>query len=221
MSFEKNGWGLELLSHYSGKADILCRGYSGYNTRVAKEIAPSVFSHPIVKSRDVSLITIFWGANDSVAPGSPQHIPIDEYKQNLRDIYDCIIEHHPKSNILFITPPPVDEKAHFKCFNENSRVNEVTQLYATELINVAKEKGALYLDIFTDMIKEENFEKFFIDGLHFSAKGNKFLFNNLIQFIDSNLPHLRSDNLSFEFPYWKLVDFENPSSLFKDKNENK
>lgn len=110
----------------------------------------------------------------------------------------------------------MDEKAHFERFKENSRVNEVTCLYAKAVVNVAEEKGAFYLDIFSDMINHKNLDEFFSDGLHFSSKGNKFLFDKLIQFIDSKLPHLNSDSLSFEFPNWKLVDFENPSSVLQE-----
>jgi isoamyl acetate esterase len=62
------------------------------------------------------LLTIFFGANDCALPdgtSSRQHVPIPQYKDNLK----AIIAHAKSAgieNILLITPPPVDEAARVK-----------------------------------------------------------------------------------------------------------
>lgn len=89
------GWVSLLSNAYARRADVLNRGYSGYNTRHALDILPSVFgsndgSKP---DDDVLMVTVFFGANDSSLPGDRehcQHVPIDEYESNLRTIVNSI-----------------------------------------------------------------------------------------------------------------------------------
>lgn len=54
---------------------------------------------------------VFFGANDACLPGSDsgQHIPLDIYKQNLREIikHPCVTAQ--KTRLILVTPPPIDE----------------------------------------------------------------------------------------------------------------
>lgn len=56
-----NGWGSLLLDYATPAYDVYCRGFSGYTTRSALSLLPRVF--PAIPH--TSIITIFWGANDS------------------------------------------------------------------------------------------------------------------------------------------------------------
>lgn len=62
----------------------MLRGYSGYNTRWAVKVMERVFP---ADGGDVPLaVTVFFGANDASLPdrcSGFQHVPFDEYKQNL------------------------------------------------------------------------------------------------------------------------------------------
>ena len=42
-SFRQGGWGSALANYWMRRADVLCRGYGGYNTRWALEAMPHVF----------------------------------------------------------------------------------------------------------------------------------------------------------------------------------
>lgn len=78
----------ELVYWIGMKVDVMLRGYSGYNTRWALKVIHRVF--PAVESEEPPLaVTVFFGANDASLPdrsSSFQHVPLDEYKQNLRSI---------------------------------------------------------------------------------------------------------------------------------------
>lgn len=67
---------------------MVLRGYSGYNTRWALKVKEKVF--PPSESGGAPLaVTVFFGANDACLPDrcrSFQHVPLDEYKQNLHAI---------------------------------------------------------------------------------------------------------------------------------------
>lgn len=97
-SFQKGGWGQLLINHYHVKADILNRGFSGYNTRMILPLVDSIFA----KMNNVRLVTIWLGSNDSSI--SFQRVPVEEFKQNLLKIIDKIKNLHPKCKILLITP---------------------------------------------------------------------------------------------------------------------
>ena len=72
---------------YTRRADVLNRGFSGYNTRHALEMIPRVFRTIQQDEQDrVLFCTVFLGANDSALKGERQHVPIDEFEQNIEKI---------------------------------------------------------------------------------------------------------------------------------------
>ncbi|CAI5955861.1 unnamed protein product, partial [Closterium sp. NIES-64] len=104
------------------QVDVVLRGYSGYNTRWALFLLPKLFPKVrILKVRilkgDTSipppaLVTVFFGANDAALPGrtsGKQHVPIPEFKENLRVIVTHLQSLGPNVRVVLITPPPVDE----------------------------------------------------------------------------------------------------------------
>lgn len=91
-SLERSGWGAALADHFQQKLDVINRGASGYNTRwtlpLLAQLFPSNEHAPLV-------VLIFFGANDACAPSLPgslslQHVPVDEYEQNLVKIVKFI-----------------------------------------------------------------------------------------------------------------------------------
>ncbi|CAI9087323.1 OLC1v1021371C1 [Oldenlandia corymbosa var. corymbosa] len=93
-SFEDGGWGASLANHFSRTADVAIRGYSGYNTRWALMVLDKVFPAPLPGQNgggeaEPVCVTVFFGANDACLPdryARAQHVPLDEYKHNLRSI---------------------------------------------------------------------------------------------------------------------------------------
>lgn len=88
----KVGWASLLASDYSRRADVLNRGFSGYNTQMAVELLPSIFPGVGEKedSNGILFCTIFFGANDAALPGERQHVPMEEYAKNLGTIITSI-----------------------------------------------------------------------------------------------------------------------------------
>lgn len=110
---EGTPFGARLSDAYIRKLDIVNRGLSGYNTTQALEILPKVMPTP-AQAR-VRLMWIFFGANDARLPNTPggpqQHVPLEKYKDNLREIatHPCILAHEG-IRLILVTPPPVDER---------------------------------------------------------------------------------------------------------------
>jgi lysophospholipase L1-like esterase len=99
-SFRSGGWGSALADAYSRKADVVVRGYGGYNTRWALFLLHHIF--PLGSSSPPVATTIFFGANDAALKGRTsdrQHVPVEEYTDNVRKIVQ-----HLKVLICFFDP---------------------------------------------------------------------------------------------------------------------
>lgn len=134
------GWASLLSQAYQRRADVLNRGFSGYNTRHALALVPKLFaSKSGAGGGDNSngsgnghgnlplFCTVFFGANDANLPSKTagsgrQHVPKEEYGSNIKKIIASIRESTGTTNktsdsdsdavfpIIIITPPPVDDE---------------------------------------------------------------------------------------------------------------
>jgi lysophospholipase L1-like esterase len=203
MSFGgSEGWGRHLADRYQRRADVLNRGMSGYNTRWYLRYAEDydIWKEP----GKVVLVTIWFGANDAAT--LEQGIPLPEYQANLETIIDKAKESYPGAKILMISPPPValDQRNAYleKQFGEKAsqmavRTSKVTGTYAEACVKASKAKDVSCLNLFQQMTTaEENkdqddVERFFCDGLHFSDTGNKFVSEALSKAISEHFPKLQ------------------------------
>ncbi len=89
-------------------------------------------------------------------PTSPtgQHVPLEKFKQNLKDIigHEMVKAHQP--TVILITPPPVDEYALelrdlLKGSTGLTRTAEHTKKYADACRDVGSEMGSTVVDLWT------------------------------------------------------------------------
>ncbi|QWG34370.1 SGNH/GDSL hydrolase family protein [Bacillus mycoides] len=119
-----------------------------------------------VLSYKPDFITVFLGTNDAV---SFAQVPLQAYKENLEKMVSRI----SPEKVLLISPAPVDEE------RQHHRTNEILGQYAEVVEEVAKQTGSRFLNLYAEMIQEENY-KIFVedeekDGLHFGAEGYAYL----------------------------------------------
>lgn len=72
---------------------MVLRGYSGYNTRWALRVMDKVFPAVDGGDGDPLAVTVFFGANDASLPdrcSAFQHVPLNEYKQNIHSIVSSL-----------------------------------------------------------------------------------------------------------------------------------
>ncbi|KAJ2080858.1 isoamyl acetate-hydrolyzing esterase [Coemansia sp. RSA 988] len=268
-----NGFISQLSELYLRRMDILNRGFAGFNTSRALELADQVlpktsasrlgsadskseamswpyrgYTFPGV-ARMPELCFIFFGANDACYAPCEHHVPLSTFYKNLRTLVSLLrnpnSEHYsPNTRILLITPPPVGDKM-WEDSTRNAgwvpdRKNNITKVYADAVIDVAKELGLPYVDLWSaieDLIHntpshayedaelppEEKkisesvskkfleqsdsessdkatieggssvyggYEKYLIEGLHLTARGNDVLFGLVVSEILRNWPEL-------------------------------
>ncbi|KAE8815814.1 GDSL esterase/lipase [Hordeum vulgare] len=202
-SFGEGGWGAHLANHYSRSADVVLRGYSGYNTRWASLVAGRAFSAIPASAAAVAAVTVFFGANDASLPDRSsafQHVPLPEYRDNLRAICALLRARWPSAAVILITPPPVDERARVRLGHPRNgdasglpeRTNEAAGRYARACLEVAAERGLRAIDVWSRMQEFPGWETAFLrDGLHLTPTGNRLLFEEVVF-------ALRDANLSLE-----------------------
>lgn len=187
------GFGLfaALQDAYSRRLDVINRGFGGYTSGHAIKVFPKFFPTP--EKATVRFMTIFFGANDACLPGSPQHVPLDVYKENLTRIiqHPATVAQNP--HILLLTPPPVNEYQ-LQGFDESkgnahpSRTAAFTKEYAEAVREVGASLGVPVVDVWKafmsavgwkegeplpgsrDLPNLDQFARFFTDGLCYSFR---------------------------------------------------
>jgi len=225
------GWVAALSNAYIRKLNVVNAGLSGYNTRQALSLLPQIIPPP--EQTNVRFMVIFFGANDARFPntGKPeQHVPIQEYRENLKKMirHPSVQAHNPI--IILMTPPPVDERLCernelLKGVSIVQRKAEVVHQYAQTVRDVSKELNVALLDVWTVFMERATWREgmlliganganskpqiehpgllpFLLDGLHLTGDGNMLLYNALIGLIKEKWPEQAPAALPFVLPYW-------------------
>ena len=187
------GWASLLAADYARRADVLNRGFSGYTSRHAVDMLPRVFAGPLPSCL---FCTVFFGANDAALPGELQHVPVNEYGQNLVTIVQHIRETLDSNDfpILLITPPPFHAEAWMalKQFDSPGRDNDVAKRYGNKVKEVAADlENCAVVDAWTLLEGSlENRMAYLSDGLHLNEAGNRVLHQGIMQVLRKDFPHV-------------------------------
>ncbi|KAL2321828.1 hypothetical protein Fmac_026207 [Flemingia macrophylla] len=223
-SIHQNGWGVQLANAYSRKADVLVRGYGGYNTRWAMFLLHHLF--PMDSTPAPIATTIFFGANDAALlerTSERQHVPIEEFKENLRKFVRHLKECSSTMQIVIITPPPISEEGRqayaISVYGVNAsklpeRTNEATGQYANACVEIAKEMGVWYINLWSKMQETDGWQtKFLRDGLHLTTEGNIVVYEEVIKVF--NEAGLSADKMPLDFPHHSKIDYQHPERAFQ------
>jgi lysophospholipase L1-like esterase len=222
-SFGKQGyWGSLLADKLQRVADVIPRGFSGYNTRWLKFMMADLFNSETL--RDVSCLTIFLGANDCALPEckSGQHVPLEEFKDNLRFIVNHLeCNGLNKNKILFLTPPPYYHDIFLPFCQQTKdfyplRGDERPKIYGLASLEVANELGVEAVDVYAAFWADGRHRDLFEDGLHFSPLGAQLLFDTIWPSVEKRvLEHVGVHELAMNYPYWLDINKEDPSISLK------
>ncbi|PSC75981.1 GDSL esterase lipase [Micractinium conductrix] len=232
------GWTGTLADTYQRRADIINRGYSGYNTRWALHLLPHIFPLPPTNAAAAAaapppprLVTVWFGANDAALPdraSARQHVPLPEYRANL----DAIVAHLRACGvpaIVLITPPPVSEpdrivhvkKTYGVDLKDPERTNEVAGLYTEAVQGLAADLGLPCLNLWTAFQAVPRWQQDLLcDGLHLTPAGQQEAYRLLQQLINDTWPDLTVSALPMDAPYHSWIDPEQPGAAF-DKHFGK
>ncbi|MED6136747.1 GDSL esterase/lipase wdl1 [Stylosanthes scabra] len=179
LSFGDEGWGAILANLYARKADIILRGYSGWNSRRALEVLDKVF--PKDANVQPSLVIVYFGGNDSVRPnpsGLGTHVPLQEYKENMRKIAIHLKSLSKKTRLIFLSSPPINEEqirsTLSKQLGDLGRTNESCRTYSEACLEVCREMNVEAIDLWSALQKRNDWLNVcFKDGIHLTSEGSK------------------------------------------------
>lgn len=245
------GFGAHLADVYQRRADVLNRGFAGYNTDWILEYLSTPIGKQHIFGTEIDgqvtkLITIFFGANDASHEvlNPRHHVPLENYKNNIKSIHSIAKESCPNAKIIIICPPPVHHESRLrfqiekwgeKATGELERTLEISGSYADAAQEVAKDLDVPFLNLWKEMQAErkDDWGEFLSDGLHLSKEGNKFVGNRLVDLIQDAFPDLTvipcpftnnygnsgSKSVALEgfAPWHDEIEHTNPKQAFLDK----
>ena len=168
-------------------------------------------------------MTIFLGANDAVLPGQRQHVPLDDYRNNLKELIGQVKAHCQKTRVILITPPPVDPaRWSTPRHTEPDRTVENTKQYRDVCLEVAQELCIVAVDTW-ELFLGPSLEctpcttcDVLNDGLHFDTKGNQLLGTALLETIKKHWPELEPEGMKSMVAWHDQVDKTDlPKTLFR------
>ncbi|TFK85834.1 SGNH hydrolase [Polyporus arcularius HHB13444] len=236
--YENNGFAAKLAHVYNRKMDVINRGFSGYNTEWALPIFEQCFAtqHEQQHLPKVRLLIIWFGANDSCLPTREQHVPLPQYKANLRKMIWMVRSpesprYSPDTRVILINSPPLNAEqwAGRQAAQEPPRPMErdsaVTRTYAEAAVEVGAQEGVAVVDAWTALYdaagrEEKALKKFLTDGLHLNEAGYAIVYDELVKTIKEKHPEYHYDNLQFVFvPFDKICeDLKNYKELTKKRS---
>lgn len=202
------------------KADVLVRGFGGYNSRYALWAADEAAkAGQGAGGGGFKLATIGFGANDAVSPSSPDDgflaVPLAEFSSNIKSLVQRF-RSAGAEGVVVITPPPLDDSKWSS--GGGKRSNARVAQYAAAAAAAAREAGAAVVDLHSLIQRQDpsgwRSSMLAADGLHLSAQGNRALADAVLSAVASSYPNLKPYSLPQHMPVWKAVDAKNPSSTF-------
>lgn len=235
----RDGFGIvaPLVDDYRTKMDIVVRGYSGYNSRFAVEILPSILQG----LNNVKLMYIFFGTNDANVYddriGRLQASTIEEYLENIAECIDYAKERGIK--VIVVGPALHDANLSYNYFKNRHLERNITGPSSSPMRNweysqaakaVAEQKRVPFLNLWERFqealgyLKEEldydnwkdcpDLSKWLVDGVHFSSEGYRVFYEGLIEVIRSYYPDLSPENMQPKLRYYRDIDPDNVTSVF-------
>ncbi|XP_057788732.1 GDSL esterase/lipase CPRD49-like isoform X2 [Salvia miltiorrhiza] len=190
------------------KADIISRGYYGWNSRRALQILDQVF--PKDAEIQPELVIVYFGGNDSTGPhssGRGPHVPLPEYIENMKKIGTHLKNLSDKTRVIFLSCPPVDEakiRNNSSFFSELVRTNELCRTYSEACMELCQELGVKAIDLYTAFQKREDWLDacFIKDGVHLSEEGSKMVAEEILKVLREAEwePSLHWRSMATEFP---------------------
>ncbi|XP_065851649.1 GDSL esterase/lipase CPRD49-like isoform X2 [Euphorbia lathyris] len=205
-SYSNHGWGAILSDFYSRKADIILRGYAGWNSRRALQVLPQVFPKEDVVQP--ALVIVYFGGNDSIHPhpsGLGPHVPLPEYIHNMKNIAIHLQSLSKKTRVIFLSAPPCnDEQIDYTLSHrlEMVRTNESCQIYSEACLELCREMNIEAVDLWNAAQQIPDWKNVcFTDGIHFSSEGSKIVADAILKVIQeaSWEPSLHWKDIPSEF----------------------
>lgn len=218
---DHGGWVAHMQAHYNRKADVINRGFGGFNTKTAALALPEILD--MLSKQEIALTIVWLGANDAAVPDGSDgraHIPVAQYQSNLKGIVQKLLDDGVE-RVLVVTPTPVYEAAP-QAIPEGERIAprnlKATATYAEAARAVAASfpgQKVHLADAFQTFVSQGDWGTRLMapDGLHLSRQGNNEAWYLMYNAINDKM-QMTSNNLPMHHPDWWFIDFPGAEQQF-------
>ena len=166
------------------------------------------------------------GSNDSCLNASKnnQHVPLDEYKSNLKSIISFLESLNlDRKKIILITPPCYyHEKFTDYCKKVKKplpfKSNQETFKYSQACLEVANQEKVDCYNFFQLTTNHEKSSDNFSDGLHLSKSGAQLLYESILPLIEQKVIQFHG-SLKMNFPHYSQLDSKNQKKSLEFEND--
>jgi lysophospholipase L1-like esterase len=210
MSFDiSRGFSLPaaLQNEFSRFAEVIVRGFGGYNTDYARIILPDI----LLDLEDVEVMLIFFGSNDSAL--NIQGVPIPRYTDNMR----ACVQHALDAGIKVIVVGPALHDDNLGLPDDPRSCTRNLE-YSNAAARVAKEAGIPFINLWEAFRNAagwkpgeaipgtkgstRNISYLLPDALHFSGEGYKVFFKEVKNTFKSEYFEEWDNGLERFYPTW-------------------
>ncbi|KAI8898239.1 SGNH hydrolase-type esterase domain-containing protein [Globomyces pollinis-pini] len=193
-SFYPDGWGTKLQQLYQEDVKFINEGRSGYSTEWSLGLLkPLLINYENDSNSQLLLTIIFLGTNDALLPTMDpiRAVPISTYINNIKQMVNITLSF---TKVILITPPPIDEHV------DKIRTLENTKRYRDACLQIAMELHIPVLDTWQLLMgphgnyNQSIADQVYIDGVHFTPKGNEIMFFGIAKLIRHTLAVKISDS---------------------------
>ncbi|KAF9430595.1 hypothetical protein BGZ94_005768 [Podila epigama] len=197
------GWVASLADEWNGRADVVLRSFPDLLHQESGSSSTSSKSA-------IKLVVMALGTDDAAFPNTRKHVPIDQYKENVRAIVSSIWfpdspNYAPDTQVVLVTPAPVDDttlEANFAAIGQPlDHANNITQLYAQACVEIGKELNVPVVDLWSDIMcqvdgscdlhESSQLSHYLMeDGLHLRRMGNEVLYMGILNAVAHRYPQL-------------------------------
>ncbi|KAF8928792.1 hypothetical protein BGZ58_009378 [Dissophora ornata] len=240
-SHATHGWLGFLADEWAGRADVVLRGFPGYNTHWVRSIFPDLLQQESKSSGSVpaKLVLIALGTDDASFPRTRQHVAVDAYKDNLKSLISSIRypespSYSPDTQIILVTPAPMDDtmwEASLTAVNQTlDRSNSVTKEYVDACLEVGNDLKVPVVDIWSDiqcqvdgtceLHESDQLQDYLMDGFHLRRMGNEVLYKGIMNAVAKHYPFLHPTCWPIVFPGYSSESSPEQSVLKRHCSSN-
>uniref|UniRef100_A0A6A7FZ15 Isoamyl acetate-hydrolyzing esterase 1 homolog n=1 Tax=Hirondellea gigas TaxID=1518452 RepID=A0A6A7FZ15_9CRUS len=186
----EGGWAAMLANSLQRRCDVISRGFSGYNTRHWLALAKLL----PVSSLQGQVAVLWLGANDA-STTKLQGVPLNQYRDNLKQLVAYIKGTLLIPEVILVTPPPANE-AGMNTHMAVGRSGALTLQYAVACKQIAEELQLPVVDLHTAFLRQSDWQSLLVDGLHLSQRGSRLVHSLLLPVVKQRVARFMPHNMA-------------------------
>ncbi|ODV84319.1 hypothetical protein CANARDRAFT_29200 [[Candida] arabinofermentans NRRL YB-2248] len=216
--------GAALTNVYTRKLQVLQRGLSGYTTEWARYMLPKILKYEHddkPQAEQIKIGYIFLGTNDARELGTAnnaQTVPLPRYIENMEFLINEFTKRSIK--VIVISPGLHDQEKWNLVHPEDLesgdyRSNELCEKYSESLSTLCTSLNVPMVNLYKVMSESNDYtiDELLTDGIHYTGKAYKLLYESLLSTIESSYPECHPDNIDLKFPLWSDVSIDKLQQL--------